>query len=164
MKLRQVILKDFEDSINGLDFLCRQNSFSSGLKEDLFLNWCDVVELAAESLADVGNHGHFHSNLSRASDVMIQKEFSTANELIYSHTGRYPRHYCFPYGLYDSRALHILRDLGAATCATTVGGVIQKSSSMDLLFELPRFMLMEGTYIDDLLSKMTYLYLRNRVL
>jgi peptidoglycan/xylan/chitin deacetylase (PgdA/CDA1 family) len=164
MKLRQIILEDFEGSASGINFLCRENEFSTKPEEDLFLSWADIVELATEPLADVGNHGHSHLNLIRASDATVQKEFSAANELIYSHTGRYPRHYCFPYGLYDSRALDVLRNSGAVTCATSAGGAIQKSSSTDLLFELPRFMLTEGMYIDDLLSDMTYLYFRNRIL
>jgi peptidoglycan/xylan/chitin deacetylase (PgdA/CDA1 family) len=165
MELRQAALDDSRGAAYAVDSVCRQNNLFAEGKESLFMNWADVSRLSNESLAEIGNHGHTHSNLTLIiSEVDIQREFATANELIYHHTGQYPKHYCFPYGLYDSRVLNVLKELEVVTCVTTAGEVLKYANCNDFLLEIPRVMLTEGVYMDDLLSERTYRYLRKIIL
>ena len=92
-----------------------------------FMNWEELVRLAAEPLATIGAHGVNHSALARLPEARARQEILDGADRIAARLGRRPRHFAYPYGYpgtVGEREYRLLADLGFATAVRTSPGVL----------------------------------------
>jgi peptidoglycan/xylan/chitin deacetylase (PgdA/CDA1 family) len=94
----------------------------------------EVSKLAAGGI-DVQLHTHRHRTpLDRE---LFLREVEDNRKSIYEMTGREPKHFCYPSGVYDLKFLPWLREAGVLSATTCESGFASRSSN-ELL--LPRFL------------------------
>lgn len=156
LEIRQSVLEnDHGDKGPILHALYRDNGFLPA-EELLFLDWDEVMFLSKSPLVTLGNHGWKHLNLCRCNESAIQQEFLLVESAVNKYLkGKRLLHYCYPYGCHSNEVLRILRSIGACTAVTTEKGVVSQTKEQHKLLTLPRFMLNEGSLIEDILIEAT---------
>ena len=99
----------------------------------------EVADIAARGVA-VEMHTHQH-RLSPDVDGLLQ-DIRVNRDLIASTTGRIPRHFCYPNGIYHRHQVRYLRACGVETATTCDPGMAGPSANPLLL---PRFVDCEAT-------------------
>lgn len=91
---------------------------------------------------EIGSHTTHHIDLLATSDDVAQAEIANDRQVLEDAVKGEVRHFCYPYGRYDTRHVAMARAAGFATATTT-----QRSrclAQMDLL-ELPRVPVLRST-------------------
>lgn len=98
----------------------------------------DELRTAAAAGCSIELHGHVHEYLTG------EPERNRAN--IEACRGRIvgagldaPRHYCYPSGVFDAQAAHVMRTAGVATATTCLPGLVN-AHDPDARYFLPRFL------------------------
>jgi peptidoglycan/xylan/chitin deacetylase (PgdA/CDA1 family) len=94
----------------------------------------EVSKLAAGGI-DVQLHTHRHR--TPLDHELFLREIADNRKSIYEMTGREPKHFCYPSGVYDLKFLPWLREAGVLSATTCESGFASRSSN-ELL--LPRFL------------------------
>ena len=81
------------------------------------MNW-EEIEACVKAGMQIENHTVSHPNLCQLDHQRIEDECETADLSIEKHFGRRPRHFAYPYGLYDARVAGIVGPK-YQTCVTT---------------------------------------------
>lgn len=81
------------------------------------MSWPEL-EACADAGMMIESHTVSHPNLCHLDQEQIEEECETANQSIENQFGRRPRHFAYPYGIYDARVAEIVGDK-YQTCATT---------------------------------------------
>lgn len=90
-----------------------------------------VTQVARSPLVRVELHTHRHR--TPLAHDQFQREICENRDRIVSMTGRTPRHFCYPSGVYDGTFLPWLRDLQVETATTVELGLASRSSNSLLL-------------------------------
>ncbi|HSL21393.1 MAG TPA: polysaccharide deacetylase family protein [Vicinamibacterales bacterium] len=89
-----------------------------------------VSELAAAGL-DVQLHTHSHQ--TPGDRELFEAEIARNRERIIAYTGRQPRHFCYPSGIYEARFLPWLASAGVVSATTCDPGLASERSDALLL-------------------------------
>ena len=93
----------------------------------------DLVKEIASAGHDVGSHGDAHVDLSNYSKEDIEKNISTAHEVLFSIAGRVSPYFRPPNGDYDNRVVSIAASLGYATVIWAVDSLDWKNPGVDFM-------------------------------
>jgi peptidoglycan/xylan/chitin deacetylase (PgdA/CDA1 family) len=107
------------------------------LCESRRLNLMTPEETRAISAAGVDVQLHTHRHRTPLDEGAFRREIVDNRTRIESITGHKLRHFCYPSGVYDSRYLPWLRDLGVTSAVTCDPGICSRGSEPLLL---PRFL------------------------
>ncbi len=72
----------------------------------------EIVKKIVDAGFEIGSHGHKHVNYSSLSDEEIQKQITTAHQILTTETGKAPNLIRMPNGDFDKRVLRIAGELG----------------------------------------------------
>lgn len=92
-----------------------------------------IKALSDSGLCTIGNHTISHQNLTALSYSEQEHQIVEAMRKLEAVTGKYVRHFAFPYGLYNSDTLRILEKNGTFTATKTWGGKIRRGDNHLLL-------------------------------
>lgn len=92
-----------------------------------------IKALSDSGLCTIGNHTISHQNLTALSYSEQEHQIVEAMRKLEAVTGKYVRHFAFPYGLYNSDTLRILEKNGTFTATKTWGGKIRRGDNRLLL-------------------------------
>tara|TARA_R110002111_G_scaffold77918_1_gene123668 strand:- start:1332 stop:2054 length:723 start_codon:yes stop_codon:yes gene_type:complete len=81
------------------------------------MNWQEI-EACAEAGMQIENHTVSHPNLCLLDQEQIEEECESADRCIEKQLGRRPRHFAYPYGIYDARVAEVVGQK-YETCTTT---------------------------------------------
>lgn len=81
------------------------------------MSWQEV-EACAEAGMYIESHTVSHPNLCQLSPEQIEEECESADQRITKQFGRRPRHFAYPYGIYDARVAELVGQK-YQTCVTT---------------------------------------------
>jgi len=88
----------------------------------------EIAEMVASGLLELGGHGLTHPNLPTLSDDEAWKEISECKTALENSFGKEVQTFCYPFGLYGSREVELVRRAGFIGAVTTVEGVGGKDS------------------------------------
>lgn len=91
---------------------------------------------------EVGSHTHQHRNLSSSDDSESQADIVQGRVILQQVTGQPAAHFCYPYGHYDDRHVHMADLAGFETATTTARS--RCLAGIDML-QLPRVPVMRST-------------------
>lgn len=90
-------------------------------------------EAAASAAAGIDIQLHTHRHRTPRDRSLFEREIRDNRKRILAITGREPRHFCYPSGVYADQFLPWLRDLGVKTATTCERGFAQRTSDSLLL-------------------------------
>jgi len=91
------------------------------------MNWREIVELSRDPLCTIGAHTVNHFALARLEAGRADAEMVEGARIIEMETGRFPRHFAYPYGYPAAagrREFGMAREAGFASAVTTRHGVL----------------------------------------
>jgi peptidoglycan/xylan/chitin deacetylase (PgdA/CDA1 family) len=148
-------LDDGESDIAAV--LLAENKFEVGREAlSLFLSWDELGAISRSGLAEIGNHGHRHLDLSACSAETVEREFTVSAEMIERRLDIRPVHYSFPYGHYDERTIGVLKSLGARSAVTVEPKAINKLNREGELPLIPRLGLYDRLGLRGLRAEVFY--------
>lgn len=100
---------------------------------------------------EIGAHTRHHVDLRSLTDSSARDEIIECRQALEDVLGVPVRHFCYPYGYYESTHVEMVREAGYATAVTTVRSRVQPS---DGLFELPRAPVLLSTSLPVLWMKL----------
>jgi peptidoglycan/xylan/chitin deacetylase (PgdA/CDA1 family) len=107
---------------------------------ELALSWQQIVELSQDPLVTIGSHTVNHLPLHSLTLSDAQEEIRCSREIIESHVHQEVRHFCYPFGSYGTKEIHLLKEGGYST-ATTVNMANIFNTHSGHPFSLPRIMI-----------------------
>lgn len=90
-----------------------------------------VAQVSRSPLVSVELHTHRHQ--TPLNEELFQREIRQNRERIEAMTGRTPKHFCYPSGVFDGQFLPWLRSLGVETATTGEAGLAGRDSNPLLL-------------------------------
>jgi peptidoglycan/xylan/chitin deacetylase (PgdA/CDA1 family) len=105
--------------------------------ESRLLNLMTPAEAREISAAGVDIQLHTHRHRTPMDETLFRREIQDNATRIEDITGRIPRHFCYPSGVYDPTFLPWLRKLGIASAVTCDPGICSRDANPLLL---PRFL------------------------
>ncbi len=115
----------------------------------------EILRLSREGV-DFGSHGINHIRLAETDDRRLREEIFGSKEALEALLGQEIRHFCYPYGSYDLRAVAAVREAGYISATTCVRGAACPGEDP---FQLPRKAI---SYGDSLIGFLWKLELKNR--
>ncbi len=115
----------------------------------------EILTLAQEGV-EFGSHGISHIKLAEADDQRLREEVFKSKKDLEELLGRPVRHFCYPYGNYDLRAIAAVREAGYLSAVTCIRGAALKGEDP---FQLPRKAI---SYGDSLIGFLWKLELKNK--
>jgi peptidoglycan/xylan/chitin deacetylase (PgdA/CDA1 family) len=135
---RSLSVADRADLIASLESLY-EVSFGA-LSRAQFMDWDQLRAFAARDKVEIGAHTKSHTALNTLSDAEARAEIGEGRRILEEQIGRPVTHFAYPYGDMDTtgaRDFALCKELGFATAATTVAGVL-RPEHRDSLHSLPR--------------------------
>jgi peptidoglycan/xylan/chitin deacetylase (PgdA/CDA1 family) len=99
--------------------ILEQDHWASVLSAD------DLFEFAKHPLVTIGSHTVSHSRLSFANDQDIMYELQESRKNLETWTGKTVKHFAYPNGAYDDRAMQAVHKAGYASAVTSDPGANQ---------------------------------------
>jgi peptidoglycan/xylan/chitin deacetylase (PgdA/CDA1 family) len=90
------------------------------LKNQLFMDWDQLIDLVHSPLITIGAHTHSHSLLTTISSGEAQREILKSKRLLEDNLGKKVRNFSYPYGAFNQEIKHLLRRCGFISGVTTV--------------------------------------------
>jgi len=115
------------------------------------LDWSRIREIADHGIA-IGSHTRTHPRLTQCSTDQLRSEIADSKKIIEDKLGREIRHFCYPFGDYDRRAIDAVRRAGYATACTTEKGVVRPTADP---LRLPRLTVGKRMRLGRFLLRMT---------
>lgn len=114
----------------------KKKNNSGELKNEPKLNDDQVKKLIDSGLIEIGSHTMTHDNLPNLSNEEKLKEISNSKEEIEKTFNIKCNSFCYPFGLYDSQDVNLVKQSDYTNATTTIKGIddINKAN----LFELKR--------------------------
>jgi peptidoglycan/xylan/chitin deacetylase (PgdA/CDA1 family) len=82
----------------------------------------DGIRHAAAAGVEIGSHGLWHVDLTRADNLTLRAEVGESRALLTELTGAWVDGFCYPYGTVDARAVEAVREAGYTyACAIDPG-------------------------------------------
>ncbi|MBN7797431.1 polysaccharide deacetylase family protein [Parahaliea mediterranea] len=135
----------------------QRQALLESLVREAGLDWSRVWKdrwfhlMSAEEVADAASRGicfelhtHRHRVVS-AGHSCLSREIADNRAVIVAETGREPRHFCYPSGIYDRSMWSELESAGVASATTTAMGLYRRG---DNRYEIPR--IMDGEAVSEL--------------
>jgi peptidoglycan/xylan/chitin deacetylase (PgdA/CDA1 family) len=121
--------------------LCRRYSTDiETLSHEAWMNWDDLVKIAADPNATIGSATVNYPALSSLRDADAQREISMGKAVTQAAFHRDIRHFAYPFGDRGAwRRQHVVmtEEAGFASAASTIGGVVESLGRTNL-HALPR--------------------------
>jgi peptidoglycan/xylan/chitin deacetylase (PgdA/CDA1 family) len=118
-------------------------------RDDLFMDWEQVIELDRSPLITIGAHTHRHLLLTKLSKSEVAAEVETSKEILERRLDHPIKHFSYPYGAFNEEVRQIVQDLGFVTAVTTRS---EKISKGDDLLAIPRIEASGEGPVEDLLG------------
>lgn len=122
------------------------------------MNWSELSELGSDPLCTIGGHTVNHYAVSRLTEQEVLAEMKEGARIIEMETGKWPRHFAYPYGHAHAagpRDFALAGQAGFETAVTTRHGVLYPEHSQHM-HALPRIsingLFQRRRYITTLLS------------
>lgn len=115
------------------------------------LDWPRIREIADHDIT-IGSHTRTHPRLTQCSTAQLRSEIADSKKIIEDKLGREIRHFCYPFGDYDPRAIDAVSRAGYATACTTQKGSVRPG--IDPL-RLPRLNVGKRMWLGRFLLRMT---------
>jgi peptidoglycan/xylan/chitin deacetylase (PgdA/CDA1 family) len=122
------------------------------------MNWSELSELSRDPLCTIGGHTVNHYAVSRLTEQEVLAEMKEGARIIEMETGKWPRHFAYPYGHAHAagpRDFALAGQAGFETAVTTRHGVLYPEHSQHM-HALPRISLnglfQQRRYVTTLLS------------
>lgn len=114
------------------------NAWAGGRGEDYRpLSTGEVSSIAEGGLIDIGSHTLTHPDLTTLQEASLREEIVQGKAALEEMTGRPVKCFAYPFGLYNPKAVAVVRDAGfECACAASGGAVASKTDR----FVLPRLM------------------------
>jgi peptidoglycan/xylan/chitin deacetylase (PgdA/CDA1 family) len=91
---------------------------------------------------DIGSHTCFHVDLTTMDDTAAKTEIYQSKTEFEQRLGAEIRHFCYPYGRFNERHQHMVRDAGYVTATTTRRGRVAENDDQ---FALRRVLVAKST-------------------
>jgi len=114
------------------------------------------IEQLMDKGISFGSHGVTHLKLGEATDEEIYFEVRESKKALEEKFKRPFRHFCYPYGSFDKRAIQIVKEAGFDSAVSCVRGSAYPG---DHLYQLPRKAI---SYGDSILGFIWKLHMKNR--
>jgi peptidoglycan/xylan/chitin deacetylase (PgdA/CDA1 family) len=92
---------------------------------------------------EIGSHTMTHADLSKASDADLRREIIDSKKALEDSFGVPIRHFCYPFGRYDRRALALVQEAGYQTACTVAFGLPSAATNP---IEIPRLLVCHHRY------------------
>lgn len=112
----------------------------SAYSRQLSMNWSQIRQMEQDDLCTIGAHTVTHRALAKLTEQDMRDEIICSRDIIASHIGKAPAHFCYPFGDEGSaagREFEAVRRAGFKTAVTTRKGVLFPDHA-DHLTALPR--------------------------
>jgi peptidoglycan/xylan/chitin deacetylase (PgdA/CDA1 family) len=93
---------------------------------------------------DIGSHTRSHANLTKLSLEEAREEITLSKQELEHALGCEVRHFCYPYGCFDTTHRHTVQQAGYATATTTKRGLVHAG---DDPYTLRRIMVARATHL-----------------
>jgi peptidoglycan/xylan/chitin deacetylase (PgdA/CDA1 family) len=107
------------------------------MKNQLFMDWDQLIDLVHSPLITIGAHTHSHSLLTTLSSGEVLREIRKSKRLLEDNLGKKVSNFSYPYGAFNQEIKHLLRQCGF------ISGVTTAPRSMTVegfdLMAIPRF-------------------------
>lgn len=100
-----------------------------------YLSWDQIKNMRSEGLVQLYNHTWSHFSLKKADPIKVKYEVETAQKQLKENLNVENKIFAYPYGLYNSQAINILKNLGIEMAVTTQNG---KRLCISNVLNLPR--------------------------
>lgn len=87
-----------------------------------YLSWGQLEEMVRSGLIYVGDHTWSHHNVASGSSDKIRFEIATGKQQLQDHTGQNVSVFTYPYGMFDSNAISILKEEGIKGAFSEIWG------------------------------------------
>jgi len=137
------------DFVNHAQEILDQHSFKSVLyiyptyimaRKERSLTWAQIQAVRKAGHA-IESHTMWHPMLSTMTDAEQRAQFADSKRILNEKGGADVKHLAYPFGIYTSSSLRILRELGYQTAGTTFHGANQVGEDPYLL---RRFLIVKG--------------------
>lgn len=119
---------------------------------DDWLRWRDAG-------MDIGSHTCTHEALTNISHEKAFEQITHSKEALENILNCEVRHFCYPYGWFNSKHQDVVKDAGYITATTTNRGLVHSDSDF---FSLPRVMVARTTHLGLFALKLLTQYENNR--
>lgn len=99
------------------------------------MNWEQITELSNAGMHIESMSKTYPDLRGRDHDYLVY-ELIGSSESIFAYTGRMPRMFAYPHGVYDANVLAVLRSMGVLRAVTNESGVIQATDNQLMLQRL----------------------------
>ena len=115
------------------------------------LTWEELRELKKTGLIEIESHTVTHEDLTRATEPQLKKELEESKRIISSKLGFTPTALAYPYGLFNSKAVDLMRQTGYKAGFTVIRG---GNASFFNHYALNRSMIYHSEKIDDFVKSL----------
>ncbi len=136
--LRTLAPLDLSAVIN--DLCTRYSVDLAALSRDVFLNWEDLLKIATDPRATIGNATVNYPILASLKNAEAQKEIAMGRMVTHAALHRDIRHFAYPFGeraTYDGKHIAMAAEAGFTSAVSAVPGVVLRKGQSNL-HELPR--------------------------
>jgi len=105
----------------------------------------------AQAGMEIGAHTQTHAVLNQISDAQALQEITQCRHELTDVLGQDVKHFCYPYGFYETRHADMVREAGYESATTTRRGKVQPGAD---LFELKRIPILRSTHTPQFLWKL----------
>ncbi|AFM12125.1 polysaccharide deacetylase family protein [Turneriella parva] len=150
---RRPIMITFDDGnndfVNHAQKILDQHGFKSVLyiyptyimaRKERSLTWAQIQAVRKAGHA-IESHTMWHPMLSTMTDAEQRAQFADSKRILNEKSGADVKHLAYPFGIYTSSSLRLLRELGYQTAGTTFHGANQVGEDPYLL---RRFLIVKG--------------------
>jgi peptidoglycan/xylan/chitin deacetylase (PgdA/CDA1 family) len=105
-------------------FVGKTNTWADAYSDEKqLMSWEQVKELAQQGI-EFGSHSHTHPDLtSGAENKVLEEELGSPGKEIGNQIGRAPKHFCYPYGLWNREVRDAVANVYDSACSTGAGVV-----------------------------------------
>lgn len=123
------------------------NTDNTKIKQNsVFLNWDELKELKNSGVFEIESHTASHGDLTTMSDEQLQRELGDSKRIMAERLGVNSRFVAYPYGLFNSKVLNIMKKYDYKLGFTVIRGA---NGAFNHPYALNRSMIYNSEKIED---------------
>jgi len=96
---------------------------------NLFMNWNELKELLNNGM-EIGSHTLTHPNLRQVTESQLVSEIKDSKTILEQNLNCQIEVFAYPYGIFDSKIIEVVRESKYKAARTTLGGLDQNVKNM----------------------------------